>query len=289
MARGLWVATVVAVGVGCGAVGLEAQRPDAAGVAARYLELTFDRRYDALLELYASDAVFSDPTAEVFGDPELAGPVVGASAIVALQKGWGLDRVEFHEDVGFTVGQYSVHRGTLTVGYAGSDAEVALPFATVLRIVDGRVAERIDHAEYVESFGLDGFEDTTETTRRVAGRYLQAYLDADLDTQRELLAPDVDFQDPTAQVYGPGSGQPIRGAEALLARRARTFANVAEFGLDVERSFVSNHHAVYMGMTRYTLANGQRFAQPAVFVVEVRDGKVTAHRDYVDYSRGPVD
>ncbi len=286
--RRWWVATVVAVGVGCGAVGVEAQRSDPAGVAERYLELSFGRQYDALLELYAPDAVFSDPTAEVFEDPEVAGPVVGASAIVALQKGWGLDRVDFQEDEGFTVGQYSVHRGTLNVGYAGSDVDVALPFATVLRVVDGRIAERIDHAEYVESFGLDGFGDATAATRRVAERYLQAYLDADLEVQRELLAPDVDFQDPTAQVYGPGSGQPIRGADALLARRARTFANVTDFGLDVETSFVSAHHAVFMGTTRYTLAGGQRFAQPAVFVVEVRDGKVTAHRDYVDYSRGPV-
>ena len=38
----------------------------------------------------------------------------------------------------------------------------------------------------------------------------------------------------------------------------------------------------------YTLRNGVRYEQPAVFVVEVRDGRVTRHWDFVDYTVGPV-
>ena len=53
-------------------------------------------------------------------------------------------------------------------------------------------------------------------------------------------------------------------------------------------SFVANHHAVYMGTVRYTLNSGTAFAQPAVIVIEVRDGKVTRHWDFVDYTVGPV-
>lgn len=43
-----------------------------------------------------------------------------------------------------------------------------------------------------------------------------------------------------------------------------------------------------MGTTTYTTAREQRFAQPAVFVFEVREGKVTRQWDFVDYTVGPI-
>ena len=45
----------------------------------RYIELTFGRDYDALLELYSPDAVFHDPTGEVFQGPVAQGPALGDS------------------------------------------------------------------------------------------------------------------------------------------------------------------------------------------------------------------
>lgn len=73
-----------------------------------------------------------------------------------------------------------------------------------------------------------------------------------------------------------------------MRRRVQVFQNIQAFNLIVEKSFVASHHAVYMGTTTYTLANGQRYAQPAVFIIEVRDGKVTRHWDFVDYTIGPL-
>lgn len=43
--------------------------------------------------------------------------------------------------------------------------------------------------------------------------------------------------------------------------------------LEVENSFVANH-MVYMGTAAYTITKGIQYRQPAVFVFEVRDGKV---------------
>lgn len=258
-------------------------------VADRYLALTFNQEYDALLDVYAEDATFFDPTGEVFAGPVADGPLQGADAIVALQKSWGLQGSEFDVDTSFSVGEYSLHRGSLRVRYDAAGPWTEFPFVTVLRVRSGRVIERTDFGAYVESFHLgERFRDAADETRTVAAEYLRAYLDADLDAQRRLLAPDARFQDPTAQVYGPNSGQPLIGADQILRKRAQTFQNVTDFDLDVSASFVSYHHAVYMGTTKYTLRNGARYEQPAIFVIEVRDGHVTRHWDFVDYSVGPM-
>ncbi|MEM8934654.1 MAG: nuclear transport factor 2 family protein [Acidobacteriota bacterium] len=270
------------------AVPVTADEPPApAAVAERYLETTFGRDYDALMGLYAADAVFHDPTADVFQGPVSEGPVRGAAAIVAMQKSWGLGDVDFQPDDAFTVGEHTLHRGTLTVAYAGSEQRYAIPFVNVLRVVDGRVVERLDFAEYVETFDLgDAFEATSAATRQVADPYLAAYLEGDLDTQSALMAATIHFQDPTAAIVGGDA--PIDGAEKLLASRRAMYSSVASFELDVAEQFVSNHHAVYMGTVRYQLTSGQRFEQPAVAVIEVHDGKVTRHWDFVDYDVPPV-
>jgi ketosteroid isomerase-like protein len=255
----------------------------------QYLELTFNQEYDALLDLYAPDAVFHDPTGDVFEGPVAEGPMVGAENIVAMQKSWGLAGSAFDIQETFTVGGYSVYRGTLNVRYGDSDPWIPIPFVTVLHVVDGRIADRTDFGEYIRSFGLgDVFDDNTEVTRSTAGKYLRAYLDADLDTQASLMDPDIIFQDPTSRIFGPPSGEVYQGADTLLARRRQIYGSITAFDLEVDESFVANHHAVFMGTTQYTLASGERFAQPAIFVVEVRDGKVTRQWDFVDYTAGPL-
>jgi ketosteroid isomerase-like protein len=158
----------------------------------------------------------------------------------------------------------------------------------VLRAVDGHITERTDFGEYIESFGLGKrFQQTTEDTRQTAMLYLRAYLGGDLDTQEALVASDVIFQDPTSKIYGPPSGEVYRGREALIARRRQIYESITGFDLQIDESFVANHHAVYMGTVTYTVGENAHYAQPAVFVLEVRDGKVVRHWDFVDYTVGP--
>jgi ketosteroid isomerase-like protein len=263
---------------------------DTRSVTDRYLGLTFSRQYDALRNVYAEEAVFLDPTGDVFRGPVGEGAVRGASNIAEMQKSWGLAETRFDIRASFTVGEFSLYRGTLTVRYEGVDARHAIPFVTVLRARDGRILERTDFGAYLEPFGMEEqFAATTDSTREVAARYLRAYLDGDLESQSELMDPAIRFQDPTAQVFGALSGQPLEGSETLLARRAQRYRGLSDFDFDVEESFAGNHHAIVMGKTSYTLASGAHFVQPAVFVIEVRDGKVTRHWDFVDYSVGPVE
>lgn len=278
-----------AVATPAGLTGQKTPREVTRAVADHYLALTMDQEYDALLDVYADSAVFFDPTGDVFQGPVAEGPVRGAATIVALQKSWGIADAEFDVEAAFAVGHYALYRGTYNLRYGDSQPWIAIPFVTVLRVDAQRISERTDFGDYIEAFSLgDRYDATTERTRQVANEYLEAYLASDLEAERRLLAPDAVAQDPTAQVYGPGSGQPLEGAERILATRARTFQNVTDFDMEVSRSFVANHHAVFMGRTSYTLGNGAHYVQPAVFVVEVRDGKVTRHWDFVDYSVGPV-
>lgn len=279
---------IIALTVGAADVDAQAPATDTRTVTDRYIDLTFQRRYDELRDLYAPDAEFFDPTGDVFAGRAADGPVHGADAIVDLQKSWKIADADFDVAAVFTVGEYSLYRGTLTVQFDGSPARYAVrPFLTVLRVRDGRIVLRNDFGEYVESFELgDGFDEATNRTRAVADRYLAAYTGADLATQAELLAPDVRFQDPTAQVFGPSSGQLFESADALLARRRQIYASVGAFSFDPEGSFAANHHAVYWGTVRYA-AGGASYVQPAVMIVEVHDGRVTRHWDFVDYSVGP--
>jgi len=261
-----------------------------AAVSERYLELDLAGELDALLEVYAADAVFFDPTGDVFRGPVSQGPVIGAETIVAMQKGWGLAEQALKVDAAFAVGEYALHRGMLTVRYSNGEQRFPIPFVTIHRVVDGRVTERLDFGEYIETFDLgDAFDANTSSTKEVADRALQAYLDGDLETTREVSDPDIQFQDPTSKVFGPPSGELYQGRDELLRRRTQIYENIKGFNLEVETSFVANHHAVYMGQTTYTIANGTKFRQPAVFVFEVRGGKVTRQWDFVDYTVGPVE
>jgi ketosteroid isomerase-like protein len=282
------LARFVALTLAVSPAGLLAQQ-STRSVTDRYIELTFSQQYDALLDLYAADASFHDPTGDVFRGPVAEGPVQGADAIVSMQKGWGLAETVFDVQASFTVGEYSLYRGTLNTRYEGADSWTAIPFVTVLRVVEGRILERTDFGEYVESFALgSGFQANTDATNKIASQYLRAYLDGDVNTQAALASVDIIFQDPTSRVYGPPSGELYQGLDVLIARRNQIYESVSDFDFEVAESFVANHHAVFMGTTTYTLRAGQRFAQPAVFVVEVRDGKVTRHWDFVDYTVGPI-
>lgn len=136
-----------------------------------------------------------------------------------MQKSWGLVESHWGVDTTFTMGQYNLRRGVLTVRYQGSDQLIPIPLVTVLRVVNGRIAERTDFGDYLTPFGVPDLDQTTATTRDVAGRYLRAYLGGDVDTQTALAADDIQFQDPTSKVSGPPSGELYEGVTLELEAR----------------------------------------------------------------------
>ena len=210
-----------------------------------YLALDTAGRYDELLKVYTPDAVFSDPTGDVFQGPIGDGPITGSEAIVALQRSWNLAEQDFAVQGAFAVGDIAVHHGVITVSYQNAEGRYPIPFVTIHKVRDGKVYERLDFGEYIHSLGLGNrFDESTATTQTVAKDYLQAYLSADFDKQTKLSAENIIFQDPTARVFGTDAGQPIVGRDTLIQRRKHTFSKVTDFDLEVEQSFVANPERV---------------------------------------------
>jgi ketosteroid isomerase-like protein len=258
-------------------------------VSRMYLEVDQSMNYDLLETLYAPDVTFFDPTGEVFDGEVAKGVIQGAGLVTDVQRGWGLREVHFSPEKSFFSGEYALHRGTYVAKFEGSEVWVRIPFVTVHKVVNGKIQSRRDFGEYVDSFGLGSkFDAATDSTKDIAGRYLQAYLSEDFRQQKAMMSDDVIFQDPTAAVFGPELGRKFTNARDLLASREQVFASISDFDFDVEKSFVSYHHAVYMGEINYTDASGSQYRQPAVFIIEVRNGLVSRHWDYVDYSVGPM-
>jgi len=179
--------------------------------------------------------------------------------VLAMQQRWGIAQADFDIEASFSVGEHAVHRGTYNVLFEGASAANEIDFVTVHHVVDGKLVSRLDFGDYVESFGMsDSLRAVGDRTMSLAREYLNAYYDEDLDTQRRLLHTDALFQDPTAQALGPAYGRLISGADEILTRRARTYANISEFGMDIDHSFVSHEHAMFAGSVRYTTRGGQR-------------------------------
>lgn len=262
-------------------------------IAARYLELTFTLQYDALRDVYAEDVFFIDPTGDVW-QGSLGQGLRGAGEVIALQKSWGLTSADFAIDEQFAVGEYALFRGQLSWTTRNNPDGVTTDFMTVIRVVGGRVAERHDYGNYLRAFDdsmSDAIHANAEKSELIGNKYFHAYLDQQHDTMEQLYGYEVSFQDPTAAYFGGPSSALYRGRDSVVAMMNRVFQPISRFAFDVEDAWFSNHHAVFMGTVRFTLRAAAAgtpedltLEHSAVFVVTVVDGRVVAHRDFVDYS-----
>lgn len=117
----------------CAAPGFaHAQPTDTRTITDRYVELTCQRRYDELRDVYADDAVFFDPTGDVFAGRVADGPVHGGDEIVALQKSWGIADARFQDPT----------------AYASNGASYAQPGVMIVEVHDGRVTRHWDFVDY---------------------------------------------------------------------------------------------------------------------------------------------
>ena len=204
-------------------------------IATRYLELTFTQQYEALADVYAEDVFFVDPTGDVW-QGSLAQGLRGADKIIALQKSWGLTSADFAIEEQFAVGEYALFRGQLTWTTRNNPDGVTTDFMTVIRVVDGKVAERHDYGNYLRAFGgsmPDVIRANAKTSEDVGGKYFQAYLDQRHDVMEQLYAPEVSFQDPTAAYFGGPSSTLYQGRDSVVMMMDRVFQSISHFTFDV--------------------------------------------------------
>jgi ketosteroid isomerase-like protein len=118
-------------------------------VGERYFAAYIDRRWDELEPLLAAEARFLDPTAEaVFGKVEVAGK---RAVIEFFRANYANLRMAFTPQRVIHSGAYALFEGELHWHMVLPQRTLEIermPFVTVLRIEDGRVAEHRDYADY---------------------------------------------------------------------------------------------------------------------------------------------
>ncbi len=124
----------------------------------------------------------------------------------------------------------------------------------------------------------------------IARAYLDAYVAIDLETVRSLQSEDFMFADETL-VDANGDGAFVYAdAEAflgLMAEYAETHQPISA-RQDWDRIFESNGRVVFSGQATIYYptdnpAEWRRWRARAVAIITVIDGRVTRHRDFVDY------
>lgn len=120
-------------------------------VADPYFQAYIARDWDRLEPLLADAGGFADPTAAlVFGPVRVDGK---AATLKNFREGYAAIRhMEFHPMRTFVSGEHAVYEGTLDWTLALKSGKEAvtkgMPFITVLRVVEGRVLEHRDFADY---------------------------------------------------------------------------------------------------------------------------------------------
>lgn len=127
------------------------------------------------------------------------------------------------------------------------------------------------------------------TSSDVAKKYYTALYAGENDTVRELAAPDIAFQDPTApEAYGVPV---LNELEPVL----ELFSGFSGKGVTLEftDSYASNDQVVLVVELSGTLPAASlgmkegnfSFESNGVSVLTVSDGKVVSHTDYMNYPR----
>lgn len=136
-----------------------------------------------------------------------------------------------------------------------------------------------------------GHAGSTETAK-VADTYLAAYERLDLKALEPMYTDDAVFTDPTSY------GQPdfaeaftFNGKEKVLAglQGFKSKYGLARLKYTITKRFDAPNQTVYIGTVTSVVASpqGERAAiYPAVTIVTVTNGKISEHRDYIDYPAG---
>lgn len=123
-------------------------------------------------------------------------------------------------------------------------------------------------------------------TASVADAYFQAYVAMDWDRLETLLGDEATVRDPTSdKLFGASESV---GKATVMANFRKTYARLSNMSFDKSRVIHSGDFALYEGALNWTIDMGDgrhvTTKTPMVVVLEVRNGKVVHHRDYVDYA-----
>ncbi|MFT7486512.1 MAG: ketosteroid isomerase-like protein [Candidatus Paceibacteria bacterium] len=308
------LALLVVLGIQCpGTVGSGPQAHDrpaletrtTSDVAEAYLALCFgvERDDDWAVEmgqLFATDALFIDPTTAFFG-MSLADGIEGRENITSAMHSFNLNGHALDIQASFTSGDHYVVFGEfsyMTQRAAQPDGpliKVAFPFTTILRVEAGLIHERRDYGDYWElsrsiarheagpdgvGSGLEPLDALEKHLRDLADPYLAAYFERDEETLAGWWARDFCWTEPTASLFQ--SSAPVCGAEAVLELFGAAEAADERISTPVG-SFTTDKFAVFL--QRADLASTESAATESkptqsLIVIEFEGDKVLRHLEF---------
>ena len=123
---------------------------------------------------------------------------------------------------------------------------------------------------------------SSEAIDTIVDHYLAAAIASDLDTMAAMWTEDVVYADPTA-------GARVEGKENVRLALEAGMSGAKDISLDVRSRFVGNNCVVliYDGSAVMLVGDEKREVDvrtEAVMVLEIDDGLVAAHYDYIDYA-----
>lgn len=161
---------------------------------------------------------------------------------------------------------------------------LATNIAGLAFVVQPAVAQQAEQAESLTK--PLSYTEVSAATAPIADAYFAAYIGHDWDALELLLTEDSSFQDPTARrIFGQVLSE---GRTAMMERFRVGYASISHMEFVKNRHLISGETAIYEGALHWgtDLGNGTVVdsVTPMVVVLNVVNGKVTRHVDYVDYA-----
>jgi ketosteroid isomerase-like protein len=259
----------------------------AAALFRDYYSAYAENDYDRMASFYADDAVFEDPTSDIF----LRGKAKLRETMNALDAYRNL-HWRFHQ----IVRQGDVVAGQASITGEANGTPFATRFATMMTLKDGKIVRHIDYVDNRPPFAalagkasdklIDGraLDDVAGKARgkskkgearKIADAYLEAIDRIDAGAAERLYAEDAVFEDPTFRLF-------MRGRETISAYARAAFPNYQYVRFAPETIIASGDSAVIEG-TGFGVADGHQAPMRFMTFLRVTDGKITSHADFYDY------
>jgi len=239
--------------------------------------------FDALADYYTDDAVYEDPTSDLF----VRGKANIRSAMTAIAAYEDL-RWQFHQIV--RDGDRIAAQATLSGKLAGVSFRTRM--ATLLTLRAGRIAHRIDYLDnrplVAASRGVAASDDAANASavvttrgdgaaksRQQARRYVAALEQQQVAPLRALYSNAVIFEDPTFQTR-------LEGAEALGAYYASAMATYS-FTRLTPHTLIADRDGAAIEGELFGISRGRQLTLRFLTLLRFEGDKISAQTDFYDY------
>lgn len=259
----------------------------AAALFTEFYSAYSENNYERMSSFYAEDAVFEDPTSDVFlrGRQSLREMMNSLDAYRDLH--W-----RFHQ----IVRDGDIIAGQATVTGLAERTPFATRFATMMTLKDGKIVRHIDYIDNRPPFAalggvasdklwdgraLDdaagaGVERSTRADGlRIASAYLSALDRLDAGASDTLYSENAVFEDPTFRLY-------LKGRAAITSYAKEALAQYKYARFSPETIIASRDGAVIEG-TSFGVSNGFQATMRFMTFLRVADRKIASHADFFDY------